>query len=158
MPELMTQNTQEAWRVAETPRDVAGGGSLDEAGLQGFILSMQRLFGAEEELSLSGHRYCITSIDSHAYIMPYYLSRVNRLYNEYHADPTYCTYLLDFLGFQECRVSDGKMQGNIYGTCRNIICVLEMTNDVTSSEGTGGFPAPSNRPVLAVCQYRGNRG
>ena len=158
VPELMTQNTQEAWRVAETPRDFAGGGFLDETGPQGFILSMKRFFGAEEELLLSGYRYCITSSDSHAYIVPYLHSAVNRLCSEYHADPIYCLFHDDLSREEGRHASDRKRQGNASGITHNCTCVLVMTNDAKSSEGTDGLAAPSKRRVLAVCQYRGNRG
>jgi hypothetical protein len=47
---------------------------------------------------------------------------------------------------------------NILGTTMNVFPVLVMDNVMMRTEGSDGLTAPSERQVLAVWQYRGNRG
>ncbi|MBM3749024.1 MAG: hypothetical protein FJW34_24925 [Acidobacteria bacterium] len=47
--ELMTQDTETAWGVAEATGRFGGREMLNEVGAESFVLAMERLFGGEEE-------------------------------------------------------------------------------------------------------------
>jgi hypothetical protein len=47
--ELVTEDAEGAWRIAEALRGLGGRPSLDEVGTEGFILAMERLFRGKEE-------------------------------------------------------------------------------------------------------------
>jgi hypothetical protein len=47
--ELVAEDAETAWRVAESPGYFGGRGLFDEEGTQGLVLTMQGLLGGAEE-------------------------------------------------------------------------------------------------------------
>ena len=47
--ELMTEDAEGAGGIAEAPGDFEGGESFDEVGAEGFVLTLERVIGGEEE-------------------------------------------------------------------------------------------------------------
>jgi hypothetical protein len=50
MSELVAQDAKRARRVTKAARDLMGRAAIDEVGTKGFVLSVQRVFGSEEEV------------------------------------------------------------------------------------------------------------
>jgi hypothetical protein len=50
MAELVAQDAKCARRVAKAACDLMGRAAIDEIGTKGFVLSVQRVFGSEEEV------------------------------------------------------------------------------------------------------------
>jgi hypothetical protein len=48
--ELMAQDAERTWRIAETGGDLVGGELFDEIGAEGFVLAVQGVLGSEEEV------------------------------------------------------------------------------------------------------------
>ena len=51
MAELVAEDAERTGRVAEAAGDLEGRKSFDEVGTEGFVLSVQRVFRGEEEVS-----------------------------------------------------------------------------------------------------------
>ena len=50
MAELVTEDAERTGRVAEAAGDLQGRPAFDEVGAEGLVLSVQRVFGSEEEV------------------------------------------------------------------------------------------------------------
>ena len=50
MAELVTEDAEGTRRVAEAAGDLQGRTAIDEVGAEGLVLSVQRVFGGEEEM------------------------------------------------------------------------------------------------------------
>ena len=50
MAELVAEDAEGAGRVAEAAGDLQGRPAFDEVGAEGFVLSVQGIFGSEEEV------------------------------------------------------------------------------------------------------------
>ena len=50
MAELVTEDAERTRRVAEAASDLEGRTAFDEVGAEGLVLSVQRVFGGEEEV------------------------------------------------------------------------------------------------------------
>ena len=50
MAELVTEDAERTGRIAEAAGDLEGRKTFDEVGAEGLVLSVQRVFGGEEEV------------------------------------------------------------------------------------------------------------
>jgi hypothetical protein len=69
MPELITEDAEGAWGVAEAAGDIAGWLLIDEAGAEGFVLTLQRELRGKEEILVSRCRSAIRSAGVHVSIV-----------------------------------------------------------------------------------------
>ena len=68
--ELITQDAEGAWRVAEAFGHLSRGILIDEEGAEGLVLALERELGGKEEALTERCCYLITSTDWHVFIMP----------------------------------------------------------------------------------------
>ena len=63
--ELITQDAEGAWGIAEAAGDVGGGLFLDEVSTEGFVLALHGELRGEEEVLVARRRYLIRSAGLH---------------------------------------------------------------------------------------------
>jgi hypothetical protein len=66
---LVTEDAEETGRISKAAGDLARRPPLHEEGAQGLVLTLERGFWGDEELSFWGWSYPITMIYSHADMM-----------------------------------------------------------------------------------------
>ena len=67
--ELITQDAEGAWGIAEAAGDVGGGLVLDEVSTEGFVLALHGELRGQEEVLGAGCRYLIRSAGLHISIV-----------------------------------------------------------------------------------------
>ena len=77
LAELVAENTEASWGVAEALRDDLRGEVLDEVGAQSLVLPVSRIGGLEEVRGVV--RYPFFATARHAFTMSYYLGQCQAL-------------------------------------------------------------------------------
>jgi len=67
--ELIAEDAEGAWGVAEASGDVGGGLVIDEEGTEGFVLALQGELGGKEEVLVGRCGYLIRSAGLHIQMM-----------------------------------------------------------------------------------------
>ena len=75
--ELIAEDAEEAWGVAEAASDVGGGLLIDEEGAECFVLALQRELRGKEEVLVTRSGYLISSAGLHIQMMLHKHEAVN---------------------------------------------------------------------------------